>query len=261
MEKDLSYETYEEKIFKTLEWLTRRWWFYLLLFIIPFFIPFYTATGHAPQEVGNVINEVLIHALIPFRPFMPALKIIVALSIIALFIYGNRIGKIFTLFMGVNFFTIAFVQSIAVTEKFGLAIITPNLIWFSIVGLFWLWEAKLGKTDFTFYKQPLWKYWVIPLAILAFWAPLTPWNFNPIYLLTSDSPLAFCLMAPIYLAIFSFVYPKVNFPALRVTSFIGSCIGIFNMAGVFIGWGLYHGFIHIPLLAISLYCFVISIRR
>jgi hypothetical protein len=150
------------------------------------------------------------------------------------------------------------------TENYGLGVITVNIVWFSIIGLFWLWDAKIGRTDYTLQWQPLWRYWVVPLALLAFWSPDKPWDFNPIYLLTSDAPLAFCLMTPIYLSILYFLHPRVNLPAIRVTSFIGVLLGIFNIGiGLTIGGseGLYHGFIHIPLLTISLSSFTRSIKE
>lgn len=131
---------------------------------------------------------------------------------------------------------------------------------------------KVEATDYTFRRQPSWRYWVVPLAVLAFWSPDKPWDFNPIYFLTSDAPLAFCLMTPVYLSILYLIHPRVNLPALRVTSFIGAMIGVFNIVysiGSMVGFMrwcseslcLYLGFLHTPLLTLSLCCFTLSIRE
>jgi hypothetical protein len=255
-----------QKGYERLERITRKWWLYLILLAILFIVPPYSsATGFIMNErTSELVAEVLSHSLEPYKPFMPFLHIIVILFIIAVLVYGNRFGKSFTAFVGINYILIAFLQNTAITEKYGLGIITVNIIWFSIIGLLWLQDAKVGKTDYTFHRQPLWKYWVAPLAVLAFWSPDKPWNFNPIYLLTSDAPLAFCLMTPIYISIFYLLHPRVNLPALRVTSFIGTILGISNIGIGFYNMGsesLYHGFIHIPLLALSLYCFILSIKE
>ena len=255
-----------QKSYEILERITRKWWLYLLLFAILFFVPPYSSTSGfiMNEKTSEFITEILTQSLKPYKPFMPILHIIVILLIAILLIYGHRIGKFFTVFVGINYLLIAFLQNTAITEKYGLGIITVNIIWFSIIGLLWLWDLKLRKTDYTFNRQPFWKYWVVPLAVLAFWSPDKPWDFNPIYLLTSDSPLAFCLMTPIYLSIFYFLRPRINLPALRITSFIGTILGIFNIGiGFIIGnnEGLYHGFIHVPLLVLSLCCFILSIKE
>jgi hypothetical protein len=38
------------------------------------------------------------------------------------------------------------------------------------VAAFWLWEAVISRNDFTRRQsRPLWHYWMVPLAMLAFW--------------------------------------------------------------------------------------------
>jgi len=109
----------------------------------------------------------------------------------------------------------AFLQSIAVTEKYGLGIITLNLVMFTLVASFWFWEASIQKNDFTPQKQPSWKYWVIPTAFLAFWYPCSisgvsaVQDFNPVKLLTNEAGLTFCMMTPVYLSILTLYHPRV----------------------------------------------------
>ncbi|MHC4337158.1 MAG: hypothetical protein ACYSTG_04310 [Planctomycetota bacterium] len=75
---------------------------------------------------------------------------------------------------------------------------------------------------------------------------------------------AFCLMTPVYAGLLTLYYPKVNMVTLRVTSLVGLSIGTANMFTNFLmrpskNW--WNGVLHIPLLVISLYGLIISLRR
>jgi len=88
-------------------------------------------------------------------------------------------------------------------------------------------------------KAPAWKYWVFPLAFLAFWFPhsitdgsVVP-DFNPTSILTSEAGLTFCMMTPVYLAILTLYYPRINMTTLRITSLVGVIIGFYNVLANF----------------------------
>ena len=157
-------------------------------------------------------------------------------------------------------------QSIAVTDKYGVSICTINFVMFLIVAGFWAWEALVLQNDYTLRKLPIWRYWVVPLAVLAFWYPASKGrpDFNPVYLFTSGSGLAFCLMTPVYLTLLSLYWPRVNMPAMRVTSLVGLIIGLYNM---YVKFGInparrwWSGVLHIPLLVISIYGLMLSLKR
>jgi hypothetical protein len=86
-----------------LEDLTGRWWFYLLLLYIYFFAPPYSSTaGFITEGASELVAEVLSRSLKPYKPFMPTLHIVVILLIAALLVYGSRVRKLFTAFMGVT---------------------------------------------------------------------------------------------------------------------------------------------------------------
>ena len=125
----------------------------------------------------------------------------------------------------------------------------------------------VGKNILSFQKPKPWKYLFIPLAILAFLFPMNPItakpDFNPVYLLTSDSGLAFCSMTPVYLTVLMFMYPKINKVTIRLTSFIGLIFGILAIALAVsnIEYLWWVGVTHLPLFIISLTCFVISLRE
>jgi len=158
-------------------------------------------------------------------------------------------------------------QSIAVTEKYGVVICTINIVMFFAVAAFWAWEAVVLKNDYTFRKLPIWRYWVVPLAVLAFWAPPCRGgrpDFNPVYLFTNGAGLAFCLMTPVYVGLLTLYWPRVNIAALRVTSLVGLIIGLYNMYtnfGINPAGRWWNGILHIPLLVISLYGLILSLKR
>ena len=148
-----------------------------------------------------------------------------------------------------------------------MVISTANLILYFFVFLSWSWEAAFGENIVGFQKPKPWKYLFIPLAIFAFWFPLNSItlkpDFNPIYLLTSDSGLAFCSMTPVYLTVLLFMYPKINKVTMRLTSFIGVIFGILAiaLASSNIEYLWWVRVTHLPLFIISLTCFVISLRE
>ena len=137
-------------------------------------------------------------------------------------------------------------------------VLTGNLVLISIVGIFWLHEACRPKNDYAFQRTSMWRYWVVPFAILAFWFPvgldLMP-KLDPLLLLTSDFGIYFCPTAPVAIALLSLIYPHVNRRLLVVTSLVGLILGIFNVMSFFTmsGYTPWMLFLHTPLIIISLY--------
>jgi hypothetical protein len=127
-----------------------------------------------------------------------------------------------------------------------------------VVAAFWFWDVLAQKNEFTPVEQLKWKYWVIPLAFIAFWYPLNqntfmP-DFNPINLFTNAAGLTFCMMTPVYLAILILHYPQINIATLRVTGLAGIIIAFYNILLNFIMYPdllWWNGVLHIPLLMIS----------
>lgn len=139
---------------------------------------------------------------------------------------------------------------------------TGNVVQVTIVGLFWIWDTFKARNEYLFQKLPVWRYWVVPLAFLAFWSPMNPDlspNLNPLLLLTSSFGVMFCPTAPVVIAILTLIYPRVNKYLLGVTSFVGFLIGIFNAMALLLmpGYSLWNFILHIPLISISLYGLVI----
>ena len=259
-----------ENIQEKLELLTRKWWFYLLFVLIQF-VPPYASKGFEPAETGMVTSEILSRSLAYSYPSaFPIFKIIPMIFVISIVFLKNAVRRPFSVYVGIAYVLFAFLQNIAVTEKYGLGIITINLVMFCLVAAFWFWEAIIQKNDFTPRKQPVWKYWVIPAAFLAFWYPgsisgasIIP-DFNPAYILTNVAGLTFCMMTPVYIAILTLYYPRINMVTLRVTSLVGVIIGIYNVLTnfiLYISLLWWNGVLHIPLLTISLYALILSFKK
>jgi len=258
-----------EKIQGTLELITRKWWFLVLFILIGTITPPIVTKGFDPSKTGEIISYILQNSLITFcSPLYPVFKIIPIILVFALILFGNRIGRIFSLYGGITYLLFAFLQGIAITDKYGFGIVTGNFILMILVAIFWFWEASVNKNNFTLQKLPIIRYWVVPLAFLAFWYPVNlesmkP-DFNLAYLFTNPAGLAFCTMTPVYLGILTLYYPKVNIATLRVTSLLGIIIGFWNMVVNFlikpdILW--WNGVLHLPLVFISIYALILSFRK
>jgi hypothetical protein len=129
-----------------------------------------------------------------------------------------------------------------------------------VVAAFWFWDVFAQKNDLMLVEKPSWKYWVVPLAALAFWYPLNPQtfmpDFNSLYFLTNGAGLTFCMMTPVYLAILILHHPRVNMATLRVTGLAGVIIASYNVILNFLMYPellWWNGVLHIPLLMISGY--------
>jgi hypothetical protein len=250
---------------ETLELITRKWWF-IVPFILITLTPLIVERGFDPAKIGEIISYILQNALVNLvSPVYPVFKIIPIVLVISLMLFGNRTGRIFSLYGGISYILFAFLQSIAITDKYGFGLITGNFIHMILVAMFWFWEAAVNKNDFTSRKLPIIRYWVVPLAFLAFWFPLNfesmkP-DFNLAYLFTNAAGLAFCAMTPVYLGILTLYYPKVNIATLRVTSLVGIIIGFWNML-YFLNPDLrWLAVLHLPLVFISIYALVLSFRK
>jgi hypothetical protein len=252
-----------------LEYVTRRWWFFLLIALSGSIIPPYVSRAYDPSDMGNIIGAVLSQGIIEsLSPVYPVFRIIPIALIICIFVLHNRVARAFSIYVAITYILFAIVQNIAMTEEYGLAIVTGNVVIFLVVAGFWIWEARACKNDFTPMKRPAWRYWVVPLAFLAFWYPINldtmmP-DFNPLYLLTSGAGLMFCMMTPVYLAVLTLFYPKVNIATMRVTALVGIIIAVYNVAlNFFMEPGLlwWNGVLHIPLLSISGYSLGLSLKK
>lgn len=148
-----------ENIQTKLQLITRKWWFFLIFILIQFIIPPYASKGYEWSEMENVKREVFAHSIVfSCTVLYPIFKIAPIILVILIIFLKNRVARLFSIYAAITYVLFAFLQNIAVTEKYGLGIIIINIIMFLLVTIFWVWEAIVQKNDFTPRKQAPWKY-------------------------------------------------------------------------------------------------------
>lgn len=236
----------------------------LIVLLLCTFLPTLAAVPFTQEESTLVIRDVFKQTSTAYLWLSPAIHVITVVLLVALYRYGSRVGRIADAFFGILFLFFAFGNHIAVTENYGFVVLTGNLVSILIVGLFWMWEACKPLNEYVFQKLPAWRYWVLPFVFLAFWSPinaeLSP-DFNPLLLLTSSFGVMYCPTTPLIVAVLTLIYPRVNIFLLRVTSFVGLLIGLFNAMSFFMmpGYTLWNLVLHTPLIFISAYGLLIPI--
>jgi hypothetical protein len=254
------------KIQGVLDRLTRKWWLYIL-FLLLFFLPSYAEQSYDPRQSSDLVGEVLSNPIINTSPILgPVAKLIPIILIAAVFISGNKARRLFNFYVAILYIAIALFQNSAITESHGLVVLTGNLMLILVVSLVWIWEVAAERNDFSTRKIPLWKWWVAPVVLLPFLAPVNSTSLSPDFnlagMLTNSSGLTYCFMTPVILAVLSLFHPTVNLPVLRVSSYVGILFGAINMLMWFVmeplGWWM--GVLHIPLVVLSIYTFMLSLR-
>ncbi len=256
------------------ERIARQWWLYALLVLIQF-LPPYISRGfdwsvlswktYVPFIVSSY-SYILTHAIIRAfpAPVIPVIQSLALLMVSVVFLWGNRGRRLFALYVAASYFMFAVLQTVSVTSEHGAAIILVYFGMFVVVAGFWLWEALTPSNDFTPQTRSLQRYWVLPLALLAFWNPISPTTFGPEwrwqYVFTSGSSLTFCMMTAVYLAVLVLFYPTVNRVIMGVTGLMGLIIGLLNLLGNFVlapnMW--WNGVLHLPLVILSLHALRLS---
>ena len=200
---------------KKLTLVIKKWWFSLIILLL-FFIPSYTNKPLHPEKIESLVIAVLSQAIIYTYPILfPFFKIAPIIILFILFKYRNKGSRIFSGYVAFNFLIVSVFQNMAHTQEYGFAILIGNLIVSLIVTGAWIWEAIADVNNFEKINLNIFKFFMILLALFAFWYPinmssLEP-DFNLLYIFTSESGLTFCMLIPIYLTILILIYPKVNY--------------------------------------------------
>jgi hypothetical protein len=236
----------------------------LVVLLICVFLPTLATVPFPQQDSTLVIKEVLMQTSVAYLWLSPIVHVITVALLVALYLSGPKVGRVVDAFFGILFLFFAFSNHIAVTENYGLVVLTGNLVPILLVGLFWMWEVYEPRNEYVFQRLPAWRYWVLPFVFLAFWSPinaeLNP-DFNPLLLLTSSFGVMYCPTTPLIIALLTLMYPRVNMYVLRITSFVGLVIGLFNAMSFFMmpGYTLWNLILHTPLIFISAYGLLIPI--
>ena len=244
--------------------LTGRWWFYLLILLLGFvLLPPYAQESYRPWEMGRMVMETLgnavIDGLVDMRWPAALLHIVALLILLGIALKGEAAEGAFNLYSCLTYYMIAIGQGVGYTERYGLVILTGNIVVVLLVATLWAWECRVHRNQF---RGPVERarLWVLPLALWAFWSPAKP-GLDPSYLLFGYYGVAYCLTTPVLLTPLILHYPNVNRPVMRVTAFIGLIFAILNVLSPLYGGDLWQGpILHLPLLLTCFYALLLSRR-
>lgn len=237
----------------------RRKWLYptvYLLFVVISFLPVYAEKPYAPQDTQDVILNLLMVSIGPYKQLGPVFHIATLIMVGLIAVFGTKMGRILAATMGLNYLIIALVQTMGTTEKYGFVLQTSALVTSVLLGIAWIAAAVRGTLEPSYKNVPSLRYLLLPLALLAFWSPynsdVQP-DLNPALLITSpDYGLTFCFTTPVFLFLLILFYPRVDAFAYRITAFNGLLYGLFNMTHFFNPQLRWMGVLHLPLLVLSL---------
>jgi hypothetical protein len=258
-----------KSIYQTAENLSLKWWLYFILFLCVFIPPYssqgFSSFGELVDVVQYVANFLILKKL-ALVPYMPWIHLAYLLLFVALIKFGNRFGRIFSVVAGLHYILITFLQAGANTDKYGLVLYPNAILLISLFTLGWFWDAVIRKTNYKFTgKAPAYYWFAAIVAFFSFWNPDKIGYLSPASLITSTSPIAFCMITPIYLGALSTLYPDINLPMFRITSFVGILISIITIGmGFFMEnqlEGIYWSVLHLPMLFTSVYCFLLGFQN
>lgn len=248
---------------RTLGYISRKWWFFLLLLVSQFLLIPYASRNFQMENINDIISTTLQNSfqmtISHYSVYFQALSLSL---FILLVILKNKMKLVFNIYVAVSYAFFTFIQNIAVTEKYGLSTVTVNVVLFLLVAYVWISEIFQAKNDYSFSNWK-WKYsWMILFSLFAYLCPLSPdgLDFNPLHFFRSNSATAFCLTTPLFLTIMTLNLPKINCITYRITAIIGVIMGLYNMLSFLNPYTVFLGILHIPLLTISLYCTLLSYR-
>lgn len=247
---------------KKLEALTKKWWFFVAILILQSVAMPVSTQNFDQNKISDIIWTTLGNSIqVKMSDYFIYFQIISLAFIILLIAYKNKFAKAFNAYVFISYIVFAFIQNIAITEIYGVSVVTVNVIMFLFVAYVWFKEFLLQKNDYSFANLNLKNCWILILAIIAYWCPLNQnmeFDFNPINFLYNGSALAFCLTTPLFLAIMTINIPKINIVTYRITAIFGVVIGLYNMLSFMNPQTINIGIIHIPLLVISSYAMIKS---
>lgn len=248
----------------TKKWLWRAVY---LLTILAFFLPYYTSQGTiSGPESPKFLSEAFANYATPtwLGPIFQGSFLLLLFSIWRL---GSKIGRVVNAYFALIYIWLSLAPNIQQMEEYGLVILTSHLVTVGIVALLWIVDTVQVRNRWSLKRVSLWRYWVVPVAALAFFFPAGP-SGEPdfgIWSLLLGYGIQYCPTTPVVLALLTLIYPKVNRPLFIVLSLTGVIYGLLNMLSPSLmpGYTLWFAFLHTPLLAISLYglILVLTTRR
>ena len=248
-----------------LEKLTGKWWFYIIMLFAQFLILPYSSKNFNYTQIGNIISTTLNKALLgELQDYFIYIQVTSTVLFMLLFIMRNKVKKIFNVYVFISYLLFTVLQNIAFTEKYGLSIVSINIVMFLLVAFVWLRELINSENDYNFINLNWKTSWLIILSLICFWWPMN-WetlniDFQIKHFLFNGSSLAFCAMTPIFLTIMTLNLPRVNVVTYRITAIIGTIIGLYNMMNFTNTHTSHIAILHLPLIIISTYSLIMSYK-
>ena len=241
------------------------WWFFLILVLSTGLLIPVATNNFSFEAIGEIITHTLGNAWINRISFLSPVFQILALVFFALILFGKgRFDKWFTTYAGSSYLFFAVIQNVSITETYGVSIVTSNVVLMGLVAFVWLRDLSRGHNRYSFKRLNGKNAWLVAVSVFCFWWPLNPVtiqpDFNPVYLFTSTSAMAFCPMTPIFLAVLILSEPGIDPLCYRVTAMAGTIIGLLNMGSFANPFTFWLGVYHLPLLVVSIYALIRSSR-
>ena len=255
----------ESEALSVFEWLSRKWWFYVMLAGF-FFLPTYASQPYDPADTMKLLIATLSHPLIYSLPALFVVTKLIPIGLcLALLLWKGRVARLFSGYAALLYVAVALFQNSAITEQYGFSAAPGNMVLMLVVAAFWIWETvSARRNQFELQPMSLARLWVLPLVLFAFWYPvnmqtISP-DFSPLKLFANEAGVTFCMMTPTFLTVMLLFFPSVNRSTLRVTAFVGMLMGVVNLMSwfVFEPYAWWMGVLHIPLFVTSLYAFGVA---
>ncbi len=250
---------------------SHRWRYRLAygLLLIIFVLPVYAERPYLPQEQGQVIQALLRVTPAESYHWLAPLLHLATLALSALIGWRPQAaGRLVAAYMAMNYLVIGWVQGQGVTAEYGYVVHTGNVIACILLAIVWLTAAAQNRLSISFHRLDRRHYALIPLALLAFWAPASVTgagvqpDFNPLLLLTSPAyGLTYCLTTPVFLFWLIVALPNVPPLAYRITAFNALLYGIVNMMALFDPAMWWMGILHLPLLILAMVALWLARRQ
>lgn len=241
------------------------WAFFGLLILLQFIAMPVAAKNFSFAEAGNIVNYTLGRAFIQsLHPYTWIWQTVTIFFLCMAFALKGKFARSFMIFAGVSYLLYTVIQNVAVTERYGLSIVTGNVILMGLTAFVWFRDAVQGKTDLAFANLGKRTWWLLLPALFCLWWPLdmvaVKPSFDPALLFTGGSAMAYCAMTPVFLIILMLNKPDINLVTYRVTAMTGTIIGMWNMASFGDPRLMWLGIYHLPLLLLSVYALTDSWR-
>lgn len=251
---------------KGLEDFVFSWKFVTCLLLAQFLLVPIATRNFAWADSGIIVAYTLSHAL--FQQMFSygwVFQVVALVVLLMLTLSRNRwCTRLFMYYGGIVNILYAVIQNAAVSEKYGLSIVTVNVVMMLFVGCMWLRAAGKKECIFAFENLSWRRAWMIPVALFCLWWPMDLQTALPVadvmLLFTGASGMAFCSMTPVFLVVL-LLNKESDTILVQSSAWVGLVIGIYNMANFVNETGFYLGIYHLPLLLMSLYTLLFMKKR